>query len=440
MPRLFLAATALSLMSVPVYGQSVEGAEAQAEAIHSDNEQRLGQRAEDIADVLRGDRAPEDVFSDAFLNQVSAAQMVAMTSQLEAQFGSFVGLESMTPDDADGFALVTYRFEQALASGHIQIAADDAFMVDTLLLNQIEPVTDSDTPIAQQVADLPGTASILLASLDGSDMVFEHNADTPLALGSAFKLYVLSTLVQEIAAGERSWSDTVQLSTASFPSGTMQDWPRGAPVTLHTLATMMISISDNTATDQLIQVLGREAIEAEMRAAGNSAMDRNMPFMTTRELFLLKAAENSGMDTYADLDRAGRLAVLESLADRDVALDRVRQTFSGNPVRIDLEWFASARDMGELFERISGDPVALDIMAVNTALPDSATEGWEYVGYKGGSEPGVLNMSWLLQNAEGRFYVLSLGWNNPEAPVNTGELLSLASSALAAHRGTGESD
>ena len=49
-----------------------------------------------------------------------------------------------------------------------------------------------------------------------------------------------------------------------------QDWPKGAPVTLHTLATLMISISDNTATDQLIAIVGRDAIAEELRASGHA--------------------------------------------------------------------------------------------------------------------------------------------------------------------------
>ena len=40
-------------------------------------------------------------------------------------------------------------------------------------------------------------------------------------------------------------------------------------VTLHTLAAQMISISDNTATDHLIHLVGRDAVEIAMRAASS---------------------------------------------------------------------------------------------------------------------------------------------------------------------------
>ncbi|NMB11632.1 MAG: serine hydrolase [Firmicutes bacterium] len=42
----------------------------------------------------------------------------------------------------------------------------------------------------------------------------------------------------------------------SLPSGMLQEWPVGSPITLHTLASLMSSISNNTATNALIDVEG----------------------------------------------------------------------------------------------------------------------------------------------------------------------------------------
>ena len=99
-------------------------------------------------------------------------------------------------------------------------------------------------------------------------------------MGSAFKLAVLSTLQDQIQAGTHAWNDVVTLKPEwkSLPSGILQGWPDDAPLTLQTLATLMISQSDNTATDALIAVVGREAVEAKT--------EHNRPFLTTREAFL----------------------------------------------------------------------------------------------------------------------------------------------------------
>lgn len=37
------------------------------------------------------------------------------------------------------------------------------------------------------------------------------------------------------------------------------------------------------------------------------------------------------------------------------------------------------------------DPTAREIMAVSTAVPANLSGDWQYIGYKGGSEPGVLD-------------------------------------------------
>ena len=57
----------------------------------------------------------------------------------------------------------------------------------------------------------------------------------------------------------------------------MQDWPPGAAVTVETLATLMISVSDNTATDTLIRLVGRERVEARLAASGHQPARRDAP-------------------------------------------------------------------------------------------------------------------------------------------------------------------
>src|SRR5215472_9459217 len=107
-------------------------------------------------------------------------------------------------------------------------------------------------------------------------------ADTALAVGSTFKLAALATLRSDVDKKKRSWKDVVELrpEAKSLPSGVLQDWPDHAPLTLYTLAALMISQSDNTATDALIGLLGREKVEA--------FASRNKPYLTTREMFVLK--------------------------------------------------------------------------------------------------------------------------------------------------------
>ena len=50
--------------------------------------------------------------------------------------------------------------------------------------------------------------------------------------------------------------------------------------------------------------------------------------------------------------------------------------------------------------------------------PPADAGRWRYLGYKGGSEPGVIAMSFLAQRQDGDWYALSASWNNPAARVD----------------------
>jgi len=210
----------------------------------------------------------------------------------------------------------------------------------------------------------------------------------------------------------------------------MQDWPQQAPVTLQTLATMMISISDNTATDTLMRLLGREAIAAEVVASGHSAPSRMLPMLTTIEAFALKAGDPARAAEYARADDKAQFAMLDRwapvLTRENVDPGRLA---TPQPLAIDsIEWFASAHDIARILARLrdGGDPAVLQILSVNPSIPEQEATYWDYVGYKGGSESGVLNLSWLLKDKRGRWLAIAATWNNAEKNVDDTKLELLA--------------
>src|SRR5262249_48367923 len=138
-------------------------------------------------------------------------------------------------------------------------------------------------------------------------------ADERFAVGSSFKLYILGTLIDEVNAGRRQVDEVMRLrpELKGPPRSELADWPEGSPVTLHTLALKMISISDNTATDHLHFLLGREGIERQMQVMGHEKPELNRPLLSTREMTLLrdKARDLPGRD-YLKLDERGRRVFL----------------------------------------------------------------------------------------------------------------------------------
>lgn len=394
----------------------------------------IAMRADQVVTLLNGAIQPADVFTDGFRAAVADAQIRTLSTNLTAQFGAAQSAMLLSPQDGTRAAL-EIRFERGLAKGAIAIDPAQGNRVNELRFTSVDTLAVAgDTP-AKIVADLsalPGTVNALFAPLDGGAPVIGIGADTPLALGSTVKLYVLAALAEDVKAGRRRWSDVVPLTTRSYPSGQLQDWPQGAPMTLHMLASLMIAISDNTATDQLIAVLGKQRILKLMADSGHRDPGANDPLLTTRELFMLKADPDLAEQWRSD-DSTLQVGALDELAARaNPPLDTINAAFGNGPKALDIEWFAAPADLARLvaYMRKTADPGAFAILAINPSATPAIQANWTYVGYKGGSEPGVVNYTWLLTDKEGRDHVLTLGWNNPAAVVDESRLEAIAQRIL----------
>lgn len=424
------ATIGLMLSAAPVYAQSSVAVQTQGAEVAAP----LTQRAQDIVLVLSGDKAPDTVFSKEFLAQIPATQIAEMGMQLTSQYGDLLGVNEVTHVDAST-AKVMLHFEKAIITNMITIDAAEPFPIIGWFMTSVDPIGDTAEKISADIDALPGEVSAYFGPVDGSAPVFAINADEQMALGSTFKLYVLSALARSIANGERGWADVVTLTARNVPSGQMQDWPAGAPVTLQTLATMMISVSDNTATDQLIAIVGRETVEAELRRSGHSDPERTLPLFTTAELFAYKGdpALRTAFEAADEAEQARQLEEFAAALAEGSA--KIILPTTNKPNAIDtIEWFASADDLRKLIASIgqSDDPVVREVIAVNPGIPQNP-DGFDYIGYKGGSEPGVLNLTWLLTDKQGVDYVMTLGWNNPKAGVDHSILISIANRILALH-------
>lgn len=395
----------------------------------------LETRADQVVALLNGEIEPEVIFTPAFRSAVADAQIKTLSASFVAQFGKAIEVSLLSPREGTRAAL-EIRFERGLAKGGIAISPAEDNRINELRFTSIDAVAvEGDTPekIVADLAALPGSVNAWFGPLDGGAPVISRNADTELALGSTFKLYVLGAIAEDVKAGRRKWSDVVPLTEKSYPSGQLQDWPKGAPITLHTLASLMISISDNTATDQLIATLGRKRILRLMKDSGHSNPAANDPFLTTRELFILKTMDPVFLDRWRTKSPDAITAAEVLMAVANPSLDEVNAVFAHGPKAIDIEWFASPADLARLLGhmRRKADPEAFRIMAINpSANGDAVRSRWAFIGFKGGSEPGVLNYTWLLTDKSGRDWVLTLGWNNPAAVVDESRLNAIAQRVL----------
>lgn len=403
----------------------------------------LARRTDEIVSILGGSGSYDATFAPAFRNAVPKAQFDAISTQIAAAIGKPVKVESITAI-TPWSARVKIGYERGSLNVEIAVDPTSPHFVIGLLAKGVEPHGASAASIAevqQQLATLPGQTGFALARLgaDAPAMIADRNGTRPIAIGSAFKLVILAELVRSVEANERKWSDVVTLDGSALPGGGYAQQPKGTRIRLRELAERMISVSDNSATDILLFNLGRPKVEAMLPVVGmTDGGVRNVPFLGALELFKLKGVEGGALGTrYLALAPAARRAFLDGPVRETPITAIPRDLFQdGRPIRTaDLEWFASPNDLIRTMDwlrRHMGGPTGADLRAVlskNPGLPEPATH-WRYVAYKGGSEPGVLTMAFLLQGSDGAWYAMAGGVNDPDHGVDTLRFTGLIGRAL----------
>jgi hypothetical protein len=392
----------------------------------------LDARARELIGVVAGTGDFDGYFAPNFHAALSKEKWDAVVTSMTAQMGKPVAIDrltAVTPFSAN----LRVRFERGIVNAQIAIDPAPPHQVVGLLFTGPEVAGDTLDKLAADIRALPGTTGLGIYALgDGAPRLVAGIApDKAMPLGSAFKLWVLGELAREVGAGERKWSDVVPIGPASLPSGITQNWPAGSPVTIQTLATLMISISDNTATDTLVSLEG-DRLDRFVTRAGVPGL---APMLTTRQMFALKSPANVDLATRwaTSLVPSERRKLLETNAARLRATPVDPMMFAGKPAKIDtLEWFASPANTAAMFDwlRKEGGETPLSLLAINPGI-DPATRGkFDYVGFKGGSEPGVVTLNFLVKRKDGRWLAIAAGWHRNDAGVEENRLIMLMTRAL----------
>ncbi len=377
-------------------------------------------------------------FGPRFLAQVPADQLIAILGALSKQLADakVSDVKATTPTH------LVAHLEAGAGDQRVIVDVDPRTEQIEGLLFQPARVFASYDDAQAALTKLAPHASLLVAAVDHGTCKPLHavDADAELAIGSAFKLWVLLGLADQVIAGKRGWDDPIAVddNLKSLPSGITQNDAAGTKLPLKTLAERMISISDNTATDHVLAAIGRAAAETALRVAKHAKPELDTPFLSTREMFLLKlSADRTGQDHYLTLPAAKRRDYLDKqLAGQHPSIAGIEKWTTAR--RIDrIEWFASGSDlcrvMATLWQRAQ-DPKAaavLEILSKNPGTPiDRAI--WPFVGFKGGSEPGVLDLTWLLRRDDQKWFVITMTLDSDEGGVvDENQALSVVSGVLA---------
>jgi beta-lactamase class A len=135
--------------------------------------------------------------------------------------------------------------------------------------------------IIQTAEQSGGVLGVTLRAPNGDQ--FTHNAERQFITASTVKIPIMVEIFREIEQGERSLDDRYVLNDADRcvgggHSGVLGYLTKELEFRLYDLIYLMISISDNTATNVLIDMAGFDRVNATMQAIGmtNSMLGRKM--------------------------------------------------------------------------------------------------------------------------------------------------------------------
>jgi beta-lactamase class A len=150
----------------------------------------------------------------------------------------------------------------------------------TVVFAQEAPLQRLQASIERTTRSLNATWGIYVKSLDTGEEI-AIGADRQMETMSTIKIPLMVETFEQIKAGKFKLTDkyTFVPSDSQPGTGTIQRLDPGAVMTVRDLITMMIIVSDNTATEVLYRMVGGpDAVNARMTALGlNSTRAMNIP-------------------------------------------------------------------------------------------------------------------------------------------------------------------
>lgn len=116
-------------------------------------------------------------------------------------------------------------------------------------------------PARELIARAPYRVGALARSADGETLL-EHDADRAAPAASVIKVPLVMALYADGADGLLDLGERVGVGERVDGSGVLRDMPDVDALSLRDLAALMMTLSDNTATNRIIERIGVERVEA----------------------------------------------------------------------------------------------------------------------------------------------------------------------------------
>lgn len=147
------------------------------------------------------------------------------------------------------------------------------FITALLLIIGFHPLPatadDLEARLREMSKQIDGRVSLYARNLDSGREV-GINADEPVRTASTIKLPIACAVAKFVAEGKYSWSDRliIRAEDKVSGSGVLADFSDGESISLRDATTLMIIVSDNTATNLILDHVGGDPINEYLASLG----------------------------------------------------------------------------------------------------------------------------------------------------------------------------
>jgi beta-lactamase class A len=133
----------------------------------------------------------------------------------------------------------------------------------------VQNTGELDQKIKAEVADFKGKVWIHAKNLD-TGKEYGLRADEQVRTASTIKLPIMTEVFRQVAEGKIAWTDefTIEAGKTAGGSGILRDFSPGSKVDLKTATVLMIVLSDNTATNFVLDRISSDSVNDFMARLG----------------------------------------------------------------------------------------------------------------------------------------------------------------------------
>jgi beta-lactamase class A len=142
-------------------------------------------------------------------------------------------------------------------------------LISSSVYAQTDKAPTLDNRVRREVVQFKGKVSLFAKNLDTGE-VYTLGGDDQVPTASTIKLAIMVEAFGRVAEGKAKWTDELVLTKEKKVGGAgiLPELTDGLRLTLRDGVTLMMVLSDNTATNLVIDVLTADAVNARMESLG----------------------------------------------------------------------------------------------------------------------------------------------------------------------------